>query len=128
MKLNRTNPLCPYCTAQAELVKGKRVFPHNKTISKLNFWVCFGCDARVGTHKGTTVPLGPLANEELRKYRHKSHLLFDRIWKDTNVKRSTAYTWLAKELGMKVRDCHIGMFDVAKCAKVIEVCMTKKGP
>jgi hypothetical protein len=37
------------------------------------------------------------------------------------MKRSHAYQFLAKRLEIPVKDCHIGMFDLETCQKVLEV-------
>ena len=36
--------------------------------------------------------------------------------------RRAGYGWLALNLGLERRDCHIGMFDEAMCARVLELC------
>jgi len=36
--------------------------------------------------------------------------------------RTDAYGWLSRQLGIEFKSCHIGMFDVEMCQKVIEVC------
>lgn len=114
--------VCPYCNQNAIMVKGNIIYPHRKDLNHLNFYLCFQCDARVGTHKGTDKPLGRLANAELRKMKSKTHLFFDLIWKSKKQTRKQAYIWLAKKLGIDIRDCHIGMFDVHTCQKVIDIC------
>jgi hypothetical protein len=38
------------------------------------------------------------------------------------MKRHEAYGWLANQLGLSRDDCHIGMFDVAQCERVVRVC------
>jgi hypothetical protein len=35
--------------------------------------------------------------------------------------RREAYQWLAGAMGISSKVCHIGMFDVAQCEKVVEV-------
>ena len=39
------------------------------------------------------------------------------------MKRGEAYRWLAERLSMAREDCHIGMFDVADCQRVVEACI-----
>lgn len=41
--------------------------------------------------------------------------------------RRAAYSWLAGELGVEVKRCHIGWFDVAECHRVVEVSNAKRG-
>ena len=85
-------------------------------------------------HKRTNKPLGTLANEELSRKRVETHNAFDEIWKNLAKRkgvqhkslRSLAYAWLADSLGLKLRDCHIGKFDIETCKKAIKVCNDNK--
>ncbi len=36
-----------------------------------------------------------------------------------------AYAWLAAALGLHVDQCHIGMFDLATCERVMKLCDKK---
>ena len=36
--------------------------------------------------------------------------------------RKAAYRWLSKQLGISAKICHIGMFDVETCKRVVEIC------
>jgi hypothetical protein len=114
-----TAPVCPYCGANSEHVDGKVVYPHRPDLAEKRFWLCRPCDAYVGCHDGTPEPLGRLANAELRKMKSAAHSAFDPLWRDGHMKRSAAYKRLAEHLGLDSEQCHIGMFDVAMCAKVI---------
>ncbi len=88
------------------------------------------CDAYVGCHPNTKRPLGRLANKELRGAKGAAHLLFDVLWQkkmkrdkcSKKMARLAGYRWLATQLGIKRSQCHIGMFDVEQCRKVVEVC------
>jgi len=111
-------PICNYCGNFSKLTSGAEIYPHRKDLKNLRFYSCSGCDAYVGTHKGTVKPLGRLANKELRKAKSAAHRAFDPLWKLKNMTRKEAYSWLAKELGIKKEDCHIGMFDVDTCKHV----------
>ena len=119
---NVSELLCPYCNEKADLCKGDKVYPKRPDLHKLNFWQCEPCGARVGTHKGTTRPLGRLADTKLRYWKMQAHSAFDPKWRETDLKRGDAYKWLADNMGVKKRDCHIGMFDVQQCKKVVEIC------
>jgi hypothetical protein len=71
-----------------------------------------------------------LANAELRKAKSAAHRLFDALWKAKLRKdkcskgraRGAGYKWLAEQLGILPKDCHIGMMDVALCNRVISIC------
>jgi len=128
---------CPYCGEQAILTDSSEVY-HGKSYGMI--WICRPCKAWVGTHKNSKrhVPLGRLANAELRRWKIKAHDAFDDLWnrkmnRDRCSKteaRTAGYSWLAAELGIKEDDCHIGMFDVPMCRKAVDVCVrirTKEG-
>lgn len=88
-------------------------------------WVCSNypkCDAYVGCHKGTTIPLGRLANEKLRALKKEAHRQFDPLWKSGLMSRKNAYKWLATMLRIPIEDCHIGLFDIKMCQKTINLC------
>ena len=65
------------------------------------------------------MPLGRLANSELRKLKNKAHCVFDPLWLNGGMTRTAAYTWLAEQLGIPFRDCHIGLFDEDLCRMTI---------
>lgn len=113
---------CDYCGELAELVTGKRIYPHRKDLYDRYFYLCKPCDAYVGTHKNTTIPLGRLANSELRLAKMFAHRSFDPLWKTGQMNRSKAYRWLARQLDIDASECHIGMFTIAQCRKVAELC------
>lgn len=113
---------CDYCGNPAKLVKGSVIYPHRPDLSKLSFWQCEPCRAYVGCHKNSNaIPLGRLANAELRKAKNRAHAAFDPLWKSGKMKRSYAYQWLSEQLGIAGKDCHIGMFDVDMCNRVIKI-------
>ena len=114
--------ICPYCNSHPKLVNGEAIYPYREDLHKKYFWLCFECNAYVGCHPGGKKPLGRLANAELRGYKSAAHAAFDPSWKDRWMSRSDAYKWLSERLGIKKEDCHIGMFDIDMCKKVIEVC------
>lgn len=63
------------------------------------------------------------ADAPTRLARQQAHAAFDPLWQRAKRRgaRSRAYRWLARELGMPVEQCHIGWFDAATCARVIEL-------
>lgn len=114
---------CDYCGAGAELVGGDVVYPHRPDLRSKKFWRCVPCKARVGCHPRTTVPLGRLANAELRAAKMLAHAAFDPLWKGKAPgQRGRTYAELAKRLGILQEDCHIGMFSVEDCERVVKVC------
>ena len=51
----------------------------------------------------------------------RAHTAFDPFWQAEGMTRKQAYQWLADQLGLNQEQCHIGMFDVAQCQRVVEV-------
>lgn len=120
---------CPYCGAEAVLRDSNVVYGNDKYYGKM--WVCKNfpkCDAYVGCHEGTTIPLGRLANQRLRNLKKEAHKQFDPLWKSGLMSRKEAYRWLADMLHIDCEDCHIGMFDIKMCQKVIHLCRKQNNP
>ncbi len=122
------NPvICSYCDNKAILVTGKVIYPHRPDLATKKFWNCIPCKAYVGCHpvsnhhKTDDVPLGRLANAELRKLKSQAHAAFDPKWRSGMMTRKEAYGILADRLGIKRKDCHIGMFEEETCLKVVEI-------
>ena len=113
--------ICSYCSCHSKLVSGSAIYKNRPDLDDLKFYLCKPCDAYVGVHKGTVKPLGRLANAELRKAKMAAHARFDPLWKSGTMKRKEAYKHLADLLGIHPSDCHIGMFDVDMCKKVLVV-------
>lgn len=119
--------ICPYCDTPATLVEhGDQLYPYRRDFGML--WACT-CGAYVGCHPGSILPLGRLADRELREAKKAAHAVFDPIWKKEiengakhRAARTFGYAWLAKELGISPDQCHIGWFDVEQCQRVIDIC------
>lgn len=119
---------CPYCGFNAKLVTGAELYPRRTDLAEKRFWLCAPCGAWVGTHAGSErhAPLGRLANAELRRAKQAAHAEFDPIWMSKEMSRSHAYKWLADQLGVGSKKCHIGMFDVSTCERVVAVCRERR--
>lgn len=111
---------CPYCGGESVYTSSREVYG-GRDYGMI--YLCRPCNAYVGVHKSEpTVALGRLANAELREWKKKAHAAFDPIWKNGHMDRTTAYAWLSEKLCIEKELCHIGMFDVIECKKVIQVC------
>ena len=135
MAKNRKPPTykdpCAYCGSKVELRMTSKHVYGGRDFGPV--WTCSNyptCDAYVGVHKSSNQPLGRVANKELRKWKKDAHALFDPLWRlkqrreglSKKKARDAAYTWLAEQLGIEKDDCHIGMFDVDMCKRVVDVC------
>lgn len=122
---------CPYCGQKAMLRNAAEVYGA-KYAHVGNLYVCPQwptCDSYVGCHRGTMVPLGRMADKELRLAKSAAHRMFDALWKkrvlqglDKKTARGAGYAWLSKATGINREKCHIGMMDVKECREVIAVC------
>jgi zinc-finger-containing domain len=121
--------ICPYCGKEAEWVPDKSVYA--KSYGGY-VYACFKCDAFIGCHKQGEHkdPYGSLANASLRRLRVEAHALFDPLWKQAQRSRKwkkadarrKAYAWLAREMGISIMDCHIGMFRDNDVKRAIAIC------
>lgn len=101
---------CPYCGSSVILTSNTTIY--GKPYGNGKCYKCTGCDAYVGVHTGTNIPLGRLANKELRELKKECHALFDKAWRDNKtLNRRSAYKCLAKMLEIPVGKCHFGWFD-----------------
>lgn len=126
-------PVCPYCTRAAVLVDSAEVYQRSYGM----IWLCRPCQAWVGCHRNSRrcVPLGRLANAELRKLKVAAHTAFDVLWQikmrrdrvTKNPAREAAYTWLAEQMQLDGKACHIGKFDEAQCRRVVDICRALGG-
>lgn len=115
---------CRYCLQQAVLTGfGEQGYPYRRDYGYT--WVCEPCEAYVGCHDGTTKALGGLAKFELRELRKAAHAAFDPMWKDATPKgpaRRKAYAWLAEQLGIEFKRCHIAHMREEECRRVLAIC------
>lgn len=121
--------VCRYCGNPAVLkVAGDDGYPYEADHGPV--WRCVPCLAHVGCHPDTQIPLGALANAELRNWKHSAHLAFDPLWQgkmrrdkcSKSTARQAGYRWLSEQMGIAYEATHIGMFDVEQCQKVVDIC------
>lgn len=120
---------CDYCLNPVPLLRlSDAGYPYRVDYGPT--WTCVGCGAWVGCHRGTENALGRLANAELRAAKQAAHAAFDPLWqgkmrrdKCSKTKaRHAGYRWLAAQMGIAYKNTHIGEFDLAQCAQVVEIC------
>lgn len=124
---------CDYCLRPAALIRvGEPGYPYQRDFGPV--WACLPCGAWCGCHAGTENGLGRLANAELRTAKMAAHAAFDPLWKKKMEReqcskshaRKSGYRWLADQLGIPYRKCHIGEMDVEQCRRVVEICSRRK--
>lgn len=57
-----------------------------------------------------------------KRARQAAHQAFDPIWVEGHMTRGQAYCWLAKKLKIHRADCHMSLFDVETCRRVVAIC------
>ena len=87
-------------------------------------YACTACDASVGLHPRTELPLGLLADKATRQARKQAKERFNRLWQQGDISRTGAYAWLARKLRIPVDACHFGQFDVARCRQADAILAT----
>lgn len=111
-------PVCPICNKNSVLVNGKKIYPHRPDLYKLNFYACLDHpDYYCGCHKGTTTPLGILANKEHRKLKMDCHAIFDPLWKSKEFGRKDLYKKLSDAMDLPSEETHFGMFTIDQLKK-----------
>lgn len=89
-------------------------------------YFCDDCGAYVGVHPNTDIPLGTMADKELREARKKAKSAWQSACKMLGLDRAKGYAWLAKQMGIEASECHFGWFDVHRCGVAYRVCSTSK--
>ena len=115
---------CPYCGAKATLRPSSAVYGDAaKTDGYL--YVCDRypkCDSYVGAHKKTKLPMGTLANGNLRNKRIQAHKAFDWMWKSGLMTKWQAHKWMQGKLDLSDEQAHIAMFSEYMCDRLIAEC------
>lgn len=119
-----TPEVCPYCGWPVEFASNATIYGREYGNGKC--YKCTNCDAYVGVHDGTKIPLGILANKEMRNIKRKGHAMFDWYWnKSINPKarrkRWECYARLSIKLGIEVRECHFGWFGKERLLQAIAI-------
>lgn len=115
---------CNCCNSSAiEIVENSAVY-NGKTYGKYPWvYLCTDCRAYVGLHPFTNIPLGTLANEEMRAARKRAKSFFIPLYESGDIIRDEAYARLAKKLGIDEAACHFAMFDIALCKRAERACV-----
>lgn len=123
--MKRVNTKCPYCGSRALLRPASVVYGPKASDPAAPYFICArypACDAYVAAHKRTRLPMGSLANAELRRKRIQAHAALDRLWESGLMSKKQAYLWLQAKLGLPGEETHIGRFSTFRCEQVIQLC------
>lgn len=111
---------CRYCQGEVRLVENQEIYGKNYGKYPYSYW-CEKCGSYVGIHPGSDLPLGTLADHNLREWRKRSKKAFIDYYQSKHWKRETAYQWLQQKLCLLPDDCHFGLFEIEDCINVLEV-------
>lgn len=112
---------CPYCGSRVIYRSAEGIYKDNSRNAML--YVCSKypeCDAYVRVHAGTKIPVGSLANQELRKLRREVHYYFNQLYESGLMSKQDAYQWLADIISAPMSEAHIGHMGDYYCRQVIQ--------
>lgn len=113
---------CRYCRGPVELVSNDQIYNGRQYGDWPYAYLCRPCDAFVGLHPNTDLPLGTIANRELREARKESKAAWQRLSKSRGWKRGEAYRWLAGQMEIPASECHFGHFELDRATTALTVC------
>lgn len=119
---------CSYCGQATAVWTGAQLYcTAGLELSRKKFHVCDPCKAWVGCHKDSArlLPLGTVANLELRKLRSRVHALLDPLWQRGAMGRKEAYAWLAGRMGITAELAHVALFREPQCMAAILILSCK---
>ena len=122
--MKRKTIKCPYCGAQAFLRPSSAVYGMNAHPGEY-LYVCSrypACDSYVGVHRKSMLPMGSLANGDLRNKRIHAHKVFDRLWQNGIMEKWQAYQWMQAKFGLSSEQAHIAKFSEYMCDQLIRIC------
>ena len=111
---------CPCCGSPVVLRSADGIYKSNP--HHVQLYVCSKypvCDAYVRVIPGTTIPLGTMADKQLRYLRKQAHHYFDQLHTTGIMTKQQAYAWLADVLQLPRQQVHIGYFGDYYCQQVI---------
>lgn len=121
--INNAPTRCPYCGGTVIYRSADGIYKDNSRNTML--YVCShypNCDAYVRAHTGTRIPVGTMANHELRTLRKTAHHYFDQLYKSGIMTKQDAYSWLAGMIDAPLSHAHIGYLGEYYCKQVIAQC------
>ncbi len=123
-------PHCEYCGASAVLVRLCDVsYPYRDDHGPL--WLCEPCQAWIGIYARSKrhVPMGRLANAELREWKIKLHAALEPMAAAKARRdaisifeaRAKGYRWLARALQIDEKACNIDQLSADQCRAAVHV-------
>lgn len=115
---------CPYCNSEVKLMPNSVIYSGTSYGDWPYAYLCRSCKAYVGVHPYTDIPLGTLADRDLREARKNSKAYFMELSRRRAISRTKMYAWLAEEMDLDADECHFGWFNTAQCTLAGKICLT----
>lgn len=114
---------CDCCGGPVKLTNNRDVYNGVSYGEWPYVYRCPQCQAYVGLHPDTDLPLGTMADRDTREARKVAKTAFLKVSaKRFHRDRGTSYAWLAAALEIDPRTCHFAMFTAELCRRVEIVC------
>lgn len=122
-------PTCCHCCAgPVKLTNNSEIYNGHSFGDWPYVYRCTQCQAYVGLHPDTDLPLGLMAGRETIAARKEAKALFQRlVLCKHNRDRGAGYAWLAGAMGIPPSVCHFAMFDQDKAERAGRVCLMALG-
>lgn len=122
------NPLpvpteCPCCGGEVRLVNNSEIYNGRSFGEWPYMYLCKPCDAYVGLHPATDIPLGTMATKVGREARKSSKQMFHKLMEIKGFARTQMYEWLAERMKIPVGECHFGWFNEEQSATAEAICV-----
>ncbi|NGT16953.1 zinc-finger-containing protein [Achromobacter insolitus] len=119
---------CHCCSGPVKLTNNREIYNGHSFGDWPYVYRCTQCQAYVGLHPDTDLPLGVMAGRETVAARKNAKAIFQRLTRERfGNDRSAAYAWLAKALGISLSICHFGMFGLELAERAGQVCRMALG-
>lgn len=119
--------LCRYCNGPVRIANNAEVYGGREFGEWPFIYLCEVCRAYVGLHPFTDLPLGLMADADLRDARKAAKIPFAALVKHKfKGNRSLAYQWLSFKMSIPVAECHFGMMEEDLANQALEICFTEQ--
>ncbi len=119
---------CHCCSGPVKLTNNRDIYNGHSFGDWPYVYRCTQCQAYVGLHPDTDLPLGLMAGRATVSARKDAKGVFQRLTRERfGNDRNAAYAWLAKALGIAPSICHFGMFGQEQAERAGQVCRMALG-
>lgn len=114
---------CHCCGGPVKLTNNRDIYGGQSFGAWPYVYRCAQCQAYVGLHPDTDLPLGIMADRQTIQARKEAKTVFQRlVLVKHNRDRNAGYAWLAGELDIPASICHFGMFDRSLALAARDAC------